>query len=223
MVKLDVKSHTYTDNDKNKYKSVSHILDSIEPAFDPDGSIIARVAAREGVTIEEIRKRWDKISDDSLKKGSDIHDALSQHIINKKKSTKWKEVIDAFEKLRFTGTLNSEQILYNKERLIAGTADLTEETKYYTNVYDFKTSKFIEFFSIYGQQMMLPPVDHLAHCNYNRYSLQLSFYAWMLEQQGKKIGKLGIIWITSNLKMFMYPCNYLKLEVEKILETYDIK
>lgn len=222
-MKLDKKTHTYTDSDKKRYYSVSHVLDTLEPPFDPDGLIAVKVAAREGCTVAEIQARWAKIGQDSMNRGTEIHSALQKYIEEGKKSTKWKEVIESFRKIKFQGSLLAEQILHNKQLKIAGTTDLIEVGKNYYNVYDFKTSKMIEFYNAYGQQMMLPPMSHLAHCNYNRYSLQLSMYAWMLEQEGKKIGKLGIIWITPSLKMYVYPCNYLKMEVEKILEQYDVK
>jgi len=222
-MKLDKKTHTYIDEEKTRYLSVSHILDSLEPPFDPDGLIAIKVAAREGCTVAEIQARWEKIGKDSMARGTEIHEALQKYIEEGKKSVKWKSVIESFNKIKFQGSLLAEQILYNKELKIAGTTDLIEVGKNYYNLYDFKTSKTIDFYNAYGQQMMLPPVEHLAHCNYNRYSLQLSMYAWMLEQEGKKIGKLGIIWVTPSLKMYVYPCNYLKFEVEKILEKYDVK
>lgn len=222
-MKLDKKTHTYIDTDKNKYFSVSHVLDSLETPFDPDGLIAVKVAAREGCSVAEIQARWAKIGQDSMTRGTEIHSALQKYIETGKKSTKWKDVIESFQKIKFQGTLKSEQILHNKNYKLAGTTDLIEEAKNYHNIYDFKTSKNIDFFNAYNQQMMLPPVEHMPQCNYSRYSLQLSFYAWMLEQEGKKIGKLGIIWITQSLKMYVYPCNYLKYEVEKILEKYDTK
>lgn len=222
-MKLNKKTHVYTDNDEINYTSVSHILDSVEPTFDPDGVIAEKVAAREGCTVPEIQYKWSKISKESMGRGTEIHFALQKYIEDGTKSAKWDSVIESFKKIKFQGNLLTEQILYNKEEKIAGTTDLIDVGKNYYNIFDFKTSKLIEFYNLYGQEMMLPPVEHLAHCNYNRYSLQLSMYAWMLEQEGKKIGKLGIIWITPALKMFIYPCNYLKFEVEKILKEYDTK
>ena len=70
-MKLDKKTHTYTDSGKKRYYSVSHVLDTLEPPFDPDGLIAVKVAAREGCTVAEIQARWAKIGQDSMNRGTE--------------------------------------------------------------------------------------------------------------------------------------------------------
>lgn len=216
-MQLNKETHTYEDKEKNKYTSVSRILNSLEPPFDPHGFITKRVAIRDKISIEEVQNNWKALADASLKKGTLVHDILSNYIIDRKRPVKFKTLITHFKDLKIPGKLLSEQILFNKENLIAGTADLIADYKKFLHLYDFKTSKNIDFFSKYGETM-LKPMSHLSHCNYNRYALQLSFYAWMLEQRGERIGKLGIIKISDD-GMEMIPCNYMKFEVEKILSS----
>jgi LAGLIDADG-like domain len=63
-------------------------------------------------------------------------------------------------------------------------------------------------------------------CNFNHYNIQLSLYAWMLEQYGYKPRNLGILHIifsndNSPAYKVHYPMKYLKKEIEEMLEYYD--
>jgi hypothetical protein len=122
--------------------------------------------------------------------------------------------------MKFTGKLRTEELLFNTEYKIAGTADLIEEfPSGRLNVWDFKTNKVIDYNSKYNKRM-LAPIDHLEACAYTKYSLQLSIYAWMLEQNGAKIGRLGILWIDKDHKMHLIPTMFQKHTVETMLEYY---
>lgn len=82
-----------------------------------------------------------------------------------------------------------ELMIWNTLYKIAGTADkVFIETigKYrYIDLDDFKTNKEIKKTNNYDK--MRTPLNKLDDCNYNHYRLQLSLYAWMLEQFGFKI------------------------------------
>lgn len=82
-----------------------------------------------------------------------------------------------------------ELILYNHQFKIAGTADKvfieTIRNIRYADIDDFKTNKIIKRTNVY--QKMKSPLEKLDDCNYNHYRLQISIYAWMLEQAGFKI------------------------------------
>lgn len=63
-------------------------------------------------------------------------------------------------------------------------------------------------------------------CNFNHYNIQLSLYAWMLEQYGYRCRNIGITHIVfSNddnpSHHIYYPMKYLKKEIENMLEYYD--
>ena len=84
---------------------------------------------------------------------------------------------------------------------------------------DFKTNKKFRFSSPFGERL-LAPVDHLHNCENNIYALQLSMYAYFYEQlTGKKCRKLVIFYLSGD-RFKAYHCNYLKSDVEKVLENY---
>lgn len=220
-IKLDEKTHTYTDEKGRKYESVNKIIDKFINRFDPDGMIAKRVAQREGVTVKEIKSKWQKIATDSTTRGTKIHKALEEAIANNIVDPNYEDIIyNFFESSPIKGKVYTEEKIYNEEMKIAGTPDIKEEYKGRINIWDFKTNKSIEFFSPYGNRMKYP-LDFLEDCSYNRYSLQLSFYAWMLEQHGEKIGRLGLIWINPINDIVIIPIPYMKHTIETILSYLD--
>ena len=86
------------------------------------------------------------------------------------------------------------------------------------------TNKEIKYENKYSN--MLYCLSHLQDCNFNHYNIQLSLYAWMLEQYGYKTRNIGITHILfNNLGEAQYtyyiPMKYLKKEIEEMLEYYD--
>lgn len=102
----------------------------------------------------------------------------------------------------------------------------------YVDIDDYKTNKEIELENPF--QKMKEPISHLDDCNYNHYALQISLYAYMLEQKGYKIGTLSIthhdikkkgmkkklndLVGTENKRVIFVP--YLKDEIEKMILFY---
>lgn len=97
----------------------------------------------------------------------------------------------------------------------AGTADwvypqLIQGAKF-ISIKDHKTDK--KFTMSNGLENLLYPVNHLQNCSFNRYALQLSFYAYMFEQQGYIVKDL---WVINNTAIKVLP--YLRKEIISILE-----
>lgn len=220
MITLDPKDHIYTDEDGNIYDSVTKIIKIYEPPFDPDNKIITKIAQREGVDVKTIRDKWDKKRIDSANKGTEIHKILETYIKTKDYTPANKSLIDTFEKIKFKGELDAEVILGHKEKSIAGTADIIEKVKTKKavkyNIWDFKTNENFTFASQYDNRFS-KPLDGLEDCLYNKYALQLSFYAWLLEQESKTIGQLNIVWIESRFSMKIIPVPYMRHEILAIL------
>ena len=72
------------------------------------------------------------------------------------------------------------------------------------------------------RQMMLYPLDNLPDCNYYRYSMQLSTYAYMLQQINPKfnIKKLAIVHFDHDGNETEYEVDYLKDDVARMLLHY---
>ena len=95
---------------------------------------------------------------------------------------------------------------------------------------DHKTNEKIEFKSFYdkykkSQTMMKYPLNTIQDCNGQHYTLQLSTYAWMLQQLNPKfeIERLFIHWIDHEGKESFIDVPYMKQEVEKMLTDYKKK
>lgn len=122
-----------------------------------------------------------------------------------------------------------EQLLWFKTGniRICGTSDavcLTKNRAGQVDYFDFKTSKSnqIDYYDKY-KKFFLPPVNHLEHCKYSKYVLQLSTYAFMGEVTlGLKPGRLQIILIPNDDPMLSYsiPVPYLKYEVIEMFRCY---
>lgn len=87
----------------------------------------------------------------------------------------------------------------------AGQADLvfieTVDSVRYVSIGDYKSNKKKPYQSS-GIDMMLEPLGHLRQNKYNRYKLQISAYAYMLESVGFTVKDLGFTWIKN------YDMNY---------------
>lgn len=117
--------------------------------------------------------------------------------------------------------------IYNRKYRISGTADKNyffPDKK--LDIDDWKTNKKIDQKGFFGQKMKYS-LKHLDDCNYNHYCIQVSTYAWMLEQYGYKPNNLKFTHVKlaedglTVLEATEYHTNYMKKEVELMLEYFD--
>lgn len=116
----------------------------------------------------------------------------------------------------------TELILYHPFYKVSGSADIVElfEDKSF-NIRDYKTNKKIPERKSFKGERLNCPVSHLLSCDYDKYNLQLSIYAFILEEYGYKCKDLEVIWIKDLEKdeRVSMPMEYLKKEAKDIL-TY---
>jgi len=230
-VRLEPESHTYHDRNRTEYTSVSKFLSFFCKKFDRE-TISRYSAIKKGISQEEVLQEWDAIRDSSIDHGNRIHEAIERY----EKTTFIRAEDEELRPLIISVTKEyssyyrsyPEQVLYDEENLLAGTCDkLLVHTSHKASVIsisDYKTnqSKGIEFTNKYNQYM-LGPVDHLQDCNYNKYSLQLSTYAYMLQKKtGCKIGSLHIHFIPPDnmLDHHKIPVPYLKDTVIEMIKYW---
>jgi hypothetical protein len=116
-------------------------------------------------------------------------------------------------------------IEFTPEKGIAGTSDIIEDLpKNMFNVWDFKTNKKFEFENKYGEFLHFP-INHLPHCQYNDYTLQLSIYGVMYEREtGRKFNRGGLFyWDKFSQTFRLIPIGYMKREAEMVIEHYKLK
>lgn len=113
------------------------------------------------------------------------------------------------------------------ELRIAGQIDLLIKDGNEITIVDWKTNKKIETTSYYdkkkkSKQMMYAPLDNIQDTNYWHYCLQLSLYAYLLQQYNPKfeIKMLKIVHVDHSGRETEYECPYLKDDVIKMLKHY---
>jgi len=124
-----------------------------------------------------------------------------------------------FEKNFTSSGVFAEVRLYNEQYEVAGTVDKIIKEGKKVHIHDYKTNKKISREGFRGATMKTP-LQALPDCSYSLYTLQLSIYAWILEDLGYEIGDLAIIHIPDRQTETIIPVQYRKDLVEKLLKHY---
>ena len=225
-VSLEPIKHVYTDKAGAEYKSVTTILKDIAEKF--EDTFAYKNAS------EEKRAEWKAKGTVAAEAGTRIHNALelfSERRVIEDYNIELEEAIrDIDKQYESYNKVHNEICLYNEELKIAGTADricaVSNRKDSAVDIADFKTSgsKGIQFYSDYGKRLY-PPFEHLHDCNYNKYSFQLSIYAYFFELlTGRKIRQLYIHYIPLENPMNhkKIPVTYMKNDVKVMLEKYKV-
>lgn len=217
-------------------KQLGHPLED-DALFNDLSAIVSQEALNEA--IQEILNEWKSKNDKSIKKGNDYHNfkenqakelgycenpytgveypTIHSTKIEYKKGIEYRSpVVSNLYDLE--DGFHPELILWNEKTKIAGQSDLvfieTIEGKRYIDIDDYKSNNKIDTYS-FMKHKMLDPLSHLHDVNYNHYRLQISCYAWLLEQAGYIPRNLGFRHLTTP-----YRFQYMKKEVESIMPNY---
>lgn len=221
-LEFDSAAHVYTYQGK-KLESVNSILKKYSIPFDEDGSIIARKASENGITVEEQRKIWDEAGRISRERGTAFHNDIEQYIKTKKiPNTNNKDLIKQFVDLKLQGLLFPEVRLHNLSYSIAGTTDLIQLNRNGSiNCLDFKTNQAKKMSRFSWRKKMLYPLNHISDSVLDKFELQLSTYGFMLELAGWWIKELKVIHIDYNKGQIKeLPMQYRIDDVKIMLEHY---
>ena len=193
-LEFDAPSHTYT-FEGQKLTSVSNIIKQYSVPFDGDGSILAKKAAENGVSIKEQKAEWEKKGEDARNRGTLLHADIENYIKTKKiPETDNKKLVKKFSKIKFKGALYSEVRLFDVYYGVAGTTDLIEILKDGSiNLYDVKSNAKRKMSSFSFGRKMFYPLSNIWDSVLDKYSIQLSTYGYMLEQAGWWVNSLTIL------------------------------
>lgn len=217
-------------------KQLGHPLED-DALFNDLSAIVSQEALNEA--IQEILNEWKSKNDKSIKKGNDYHNfkenqakelgycenpytgveypTIHSTKIEVKKGIEYRSPI-VTNLYDLEDGFHPELILWNDKAKIAGQSDLvfieTIEGKRYIDIDDYKSNNKIDTYS-FMKHKMLDPLSHLHDVNYNHYRLQISCYAWLLEQAGYIPRNLGFRHLTTP-----YRFQYMKKEVESIMPNY---
>jgi hypothetical protein len=230
-VYLEPEAHKYFDMDGRQYLSVSKFIELFTVPFDRD-MISRAVAKKRGISQAEVLVEWDLKRDGSIDHGVRIHDCLEKFekttIVDSTNEDLRPLCIDLGLHFKQYYRKVPEAILYDNGSFVAGTTDkIMQKTSHKNSRVDFadyKTNleKGIYYENDYGKYLT-GPLSHLMDCNYNRYSLQLSIYAYLYQKKtGRNIGTLSIIYIPPDdfMKWRSIPVPYMKKEAEAMFEDY---
>lgn len=188
---------------------------------------------------QAILDAWDEENRKSCERGTRIHADLENSFYKKGKDidiSKY-QIGGKFECRKDYNTLDLENGIYPEYLIsrvspdgklrIAGQIDLLVKKGNKFIIGDWKTNKKIETKSFYNKNTkssvkMKFPLNNLDDVNYYHYALQLSTYAWMIQQldPAYEIEDLVLVHFDHEDNMTVYHMPYLKNEVIKMLAFY---
>lgn len=183
---------------KIEYSSGTQFIHHFFPAFDVDGKIAERCAAKEGCTVEEIKVKWAQAGKEASTLGTKVHECCEDIVLGKSdkelrnkpdtpKEAKMMSNAIKMAKRFYNGLdiLGVEKIVFSPALKIAGTIDLFARSKKDGTylVLDWKTNKSIDVEDKWNTHA-LGPISHLPATNYIQYGGQLNLYQYLLIREG---------------------------------------
>lgn len=187
--------------------------------------------------IISIKNKWKSEKDKACFKGTFYHDTQEKKSYKRgfeinpynkekfevvKKQTKGDKESFVSDLFSLPDGYYPELMIWNNYYKIAGTADRvfikTIKNKRFVDIDDYKTNKEIKKTNSFDK--MKYPLHKLDDCNYNHYRVQISIYAWMMEQFGYQIRYTGFTHINEKYK-FQY--SRLRKTIKKLLEEWQTK
>lgn len=241
-IKFHDKEHVYY-LDGKKTRSVTSVIGEYKQPFDKE-YWSSRKAKERGITQEEILAEWKYKADFSCEKGSAFHEYVENYLTNKIFPFPEHKIIEALggydEMLECREAVNKLMSMFEKfyddsfGRLIPVRAEVVvgdvdwgvtgmidqlffNEKSGMLEIWDWKTNKKIDKKNKW--QQFKEPLSHLDVCEFNTYSLQLSFYRLIVERNTKlQLGDSYIVWFNEeNDKYHIIKCVDYRDEILKIM------
>lgn len=188
---------------------------------------------------QDILDEWAEINRVSCERGTKIHSKLENSFYNAGSNITLKKfgIGGKFECKKDYTDLDLEYgiypeylIYYDNPKInlhIAGQIDLLVKNGNDIHIIDHKSNRKIDTKGFYNSstrtsEKLKYPLVTLDNCNFNVYQLQLSTYAWMLQKINPDfvIKSLTLNHYDHEGNNTLYPCQYLKDDVEKMLKHY---
>ena len=205
-LKFNENKHQYTIGERS-FTPVTNVAKSFSEQFDVEFHS-KRIAKRDGITQDEVKRRWKEIGEKAANFGSDVHDFGERYVQSVyfsngncplPRNNKEKVLISYWEDTpTHLYPVATELRMYSEKYGFAGTCDVLLFDSLTGNfiILDYKTNSK-NLFNSYGE-VMLPPFHFLPNNSYNIYQLQLSLYQMMLEDAGYKVQDRIILWLKDN-------------------------
>lgn len=217
--------HIYEVNGQKLKYSVSGLIEFFIIPFNREG-ISKNTAKNRGISQAELLKEWDAKRDNACSMGNKTHSFGEGYMFNRVliPETGLERAV-----VKFWNDLPShiipvipELIMYHKEYLFAGTADvlLYNTTTGKFIICDYKTNE--DLFKNFAEKKMLKPFGDLLCCPFNHYQLQLSFYQILLEQSGIEVSGRKVIWLQHDGTYKIYDTKDYREPLIKYLKTNEL-
>ena len=185
---FNAERHEYYDENGQLFDSVSSIIESFIAPFDVEKHS-QKVALKENITAEEVKLKWQIRRDLSIVRGTEFHLYVDTYLSENRKielQTNIANEVQSFHQFwddnhqQKCEVVTTELKIADREWQIAGTLDCLVKANGNYYIFDWKTNKNIKMFNHF--QKFLTPWDQLDCCEFNKYSLQASFYKLILER-----------------------------------------
>lgn len=188
MLYFDEESHTYK-LDGQELRSVSSIVASQFRRFNAYvvSAGIVKNKARDpdspyfGMTQQDIIQMWAESGKEARENGTRLHRDIECFFLHKTlpetTTPEWDMFVDFLADHQDWVPIGTEVRVHNDK--VAGTIDAVFQTPEGIVLVDWKRCKALDF-SGYGQG--LGHMKHVEDCNYNKYSLQLSLYKQLINE-----------------------------------------
>lgn len=185
----------------------------------------------------EIDTDWKKQSEQAKEEGTRVHEQLQQAITTDPIYCKITfglptDTLKVWEPAKFSSedgifTEYKMEVPIDDYGMLVGVADVVIKQGNKVKIIDYKTSEKIEKKSRFDMKAKKKktfsyPLSGIEDCNFNVYTLQLSVYAWMIQQLNPEleIESLEIYHIRDNRLIKIYPVEYWKEVVDKLIHWH---
>lgn len=185
-------THIYEDEEGNVFNTGSTWAKQFEKPFDPQ-LIAPKVAEKKLTTVGKVIEAWDMKSEVSLSYGTTVHKALECGIKYNElpNNPHLAALVQDYLDMSHDDEQTSESFVVNMEHKMCGTIDvLVNKGNKHVIIRDFKTGDIYKKATLTPQAKELWP--ELENKIISIYQLQLSFYAFIMEQKGYKVDALEI-------------------------------
>lgn len=222
---FDEPSHTYTYGDAI-FTSVTTFLSRFHKPFDKE--VMSKLTAeKRGVPQEEILKEWQDKNDYSNVLGSAVHLWIENYYneVTQELPTNL-DIIDRINKFNviFANHLSkleyikAEQMIYSKDKLIAGMIDTLFLYKGQVFIIDWKTNLRWTDDSNCTYKKLLYPFSKYWENQHNEYSIQQSMYAMILEEIGIEVKAMYLCYIGPDSPAVMHKVVDFRPELKAYFE-----
>ena len=224
-ITFDSRKHEYFVDGKSIKYSVTGLIEKFFPKFDSDywsnKKAIERIQIEGGnltqENILEVKKEilleWENNGKDAADKGTILHEKIEnfynniEDTLDAPEFTYFKQFVNKYPKLK---PYKTEWRIFDSSLSLAGSIDMVyEKDNGQLFLFDWKRSTkivngaghLIESDYDYG----FDELSHIADNSYNRYSLQLNLYKYIVESNyGKKISSMNLLILHPHFHTFFH-------------------